>query len=152
MGVAWKSTVKVHIIASTRSSGSTDWDPCLPYRSLTRGKFSNRDRDEPLLRTGCIIKHEFPSNPGWKVVKPLRPYRVSATRARWIAFNRQWPSQRSWLNIDTTSPYRAAYQSHDAGYTSRSILEPLSNRITDGRRGKFEGGEKEFPSSSLFCC
>lgn len=84
-----------------------------------------------------ILYASFPLISG-EVVKPLRPYRVNG-----LGGSRLTANARSWLNIDTTSPYRAAYQSHDAGYTSRSILQPLSNRITVGWRGKFKL-EKEY--------
>lgn len=92
-----------------------------------------------------ILYASFPLIPG-EVVKPLRPYRVNG-----LGGSRLTANARSWLNIDTTSPYRAAYQSHDAGYTSRSILQPLSNRITVGWREKFKL-EKDYFQVLRFWC
>lgn len=90
-----------------------------------------------------ILYASFPLIPG-EVVKPLRPYRVNG-----LGGSRLTANARSWLNIDTTSPYRAAYQSHDAGYTSRSIRFRTGSRLGGGESSSWKKIISKFFASGV---
>lgn len=144
--VAWKSTVKVRIIASTRSSGSThSGTRCARSLSLslTRSEETLESRSRrTLYLLNAFVKHWIA---GWEVVKPLRPYRVSATRARWIAF-----IPEPTLNIDTATRRLIAPR---INHTTQGIqVDPFSNRFQTGSRlggGKVKGRKRGI--SKFFC-